>query len=204
MKDELKALKESALKIAKAKEAVANLKIEFNEKVEQVKQEEGIKEVYNEKGTAYDNAKALYDTFKDLFRIIATKKVEDPRYNKEQLKKAALNEYMAQGKSEEFNKFIGDMFDNVVETYFLYEKCGFKNILKKEQEIEELENSVKNNAETILDESKEAAAKLGNSILDIVKPYGNVAKEHLQSTVNKGSKKLIKFLENVENKTNKK
>ena len=211
MKEELNALKDGAIKIAKAKETVLTSKSEFNTKVEQMKQELGVDEVYKQKETPYENAKALYETFSELFRIIETKKVEDPRYNEKALKEVALDEYMEQSGYEEYNKFVSGIFNSVIDTYFLYEKCGFSKLLKQEKEIEELENSIKDNAETILGESKEAAVKVGNSILNVVKPYGEVAKGQFddakgfaKSAVNKGTKKLIKLFEDLENKTKKK
>ena len=83
-----------------------------------------------------------------------------------------------------------------------------KKLLERKESLSKLEETAKGTTDVVLNQSKEAAKKLGNDVANIVKPYGEVAKGQFNEAkvvgkdlINKGSKKLIKILEDLENKT---
>lgn len=204
MKEELKALKDSAEQIVKARQTLQRKKTFFNMKVEEKKEETGIIELI-EMNNSYESAKALNENFSCVHVLVTQIRKEHPKYGNRRIKELVLKQI------HELSFIPEDLEDKIelaVDNYFLYESCGFFKLLEQEKEIEELGNEAVGVADVILDESKAAAIKAGKAALNIVKPYGEVAKSQLndageatKKVINKGSQKLKKFFESIEEKT---
>ena len=208
MKEELVTLKDSAIKIVKAKESLKKQKMFFNMKVEEKKQELNIEEFYNseEYGICEDSFEAanmLNELFPQIRDIVAKMRKEHPKYGSKRIKELTLTALTYDEPLLEDSEAV-----IIIDNYFLYEECGFFKIKAQQEELDELGKEAKETTEAIIDQSKQTTIKIGNSISNIVKPYGEVAKEQFgdakeeaKNLINKGSKKLRKILEKVEDKT---
>lgn len=204
MKEELKTLKDSTEQIFKACQTLQRKKSFFNMKVEEKKEETGIEELI-EMDNSYESAKALNENFSIIHVLVNEIRKEHPKYGNRRIKELVMK------KIEEACFIPEDLTGKIelaVDNYFLYESCGFFKLLDQEKEIEELGIEAKIATDAILDESKAAAIKAGKAALNIVKPYGEVAKSQLneaseatKKAINKGSQKLKKFFESIEEKT---
>lgn len=208
MKEELKALKESAVQIIREKEDLKKQINFFNMKVAEKNELLGIEEIFNGKEDSYVAAGILNFLFPQIRDIVTSVKNEHPKYGEKRIKDitvAALNEIIVE---TDYLTSFKDQTDVIVDNYFLYANCGYFKLAEQELKIEGLEEGAKVSTDAILNQSKEAAIKAGASIANVVKPYGEVAKSQFEeakvvakSAINKGSKKLIKLLKNIEDKT---
>lgn len=204
MKEELKALKDSAEQIVKGCQTLQRKKTFFNMKVEEKKEEAGIEELI-EMDSSYEAAKSLNENFSCVHVLVTQIKKEHPKYGNRRLKELVLKQIHELGFIPED---LEDKIELAVDNYFLYESCGFFSLLEQEREVEALGYEAKDRADVILDESKVAAIKAGKAVINVVKPYGEVAKSQLndasdaaKKVINKGSQKLKKFFESIEEKT---
>ena len=204
MKEELSTLKNSVQQIAKGCENFKKQRNFFNMKVEEKLLETGLEEVITAEDS-YESAKVLNENLSSIHMLVTYIKKEHPKYGNRRIKELVIKEiHEASFIPEELEGKIELAVDN----YFIYESCGFFKLLNQEKELEELGTEAKIATDAILDESKAAAIKAGKAALNIVKPYGEVAKSQLsdagdraKKAVNKGSRQLIKFFENIEEKT---
>ena len=209
MKEELKALKDSTIKIAGAKEHIRKQTLFFNMKVEEQKEVTNVKELFNANDNSYEAARILNDTFPELYTISTNIRNDHPKYGDKRIKTLLESELTNIMIIDELPEECFEMIPEIIDNYLLYEACGYFNLRNKEVEMELMEQDALTGAKTILDESKQAAIKAKDGIVNIIKPYGEVAKGQLndaskftKEVLNKGSKKLIKILEKIENKTN--
>lgn len=206
MKEDLKNIKDSTVKVIEEKENFKKQKEFFNMKVQEQKLQSGIEELFK-LDDSYESAKMLNTNFPEIANIITSLKKEHPKYGEKRIKEMANIHLNYQLSASVFSDSLSIMIDN----YFLYERCGFSKLLEQENNLTKLEESIKTSCDAILDESKDTAIKAGTAIVNIVKPYGKVAKGQLEdasklakNAVNSGSKKLIKVLKSIEEKTNNK
>lgn len=205
MKEELKALKDSAEQIANARKSLLKQKLFFNMKVEEQKEASNIEEIYNSNNNSYEAAKELNFMFPEIHKAFLIIKKDHPKYGNKRIKGLILKIYKEQNQDLVTNEVL---FELLIDNYLMYESCGFFKLLEREKELEALQNEAKEATDAILDESKAAAIKTGKAALNIVKPYGEVAKSQLndagdaaKKAINKGSQKLKKFFESIEEKT---
>lgn len=209
MKEELKELKDVAVKIVKETDEFRKQKNFFNMKVEEKKLESNIEEIFNEENEdSFEAAEILNYLFPQIQTIVSAVREGHPKYGEKRVKGitvVALKEFMS---LNEYMLSFYDQIDVVVDNYFLYESCGYFKLLERKESLSKLEETAKGTTDVVLNQSKEAAKKLGNDVANIVKPYGEVAKSQFSDAkvatkdlINKGSKKLIKILENLEDKT---
>ena len=204
MKEELSTLKNSVQQIAKGCENFKKQRNFFNMKVEEKLLETGLEEVITAEDS-YESAKVLNENLSSIHMLVTYIKKEHPKYGNRRIKELVIKEiHEASFIPEELEGKIELAVDN----YFIYESCGFFKLLNQEKELEELGTEAKIATDAILDESKAAAIKAGKAALNIVKPYGEVAKSQLSDAgeatkkiVNKGSQKLKIFFESIEEKT---
>lgn len=196
MKEELKTLKDSTMKIFKVKEEIKNGRNEFNNMVEFKKNEYGIEELFNNndffvEGDSYDAANLLNNVFPQIYKFVSKKRKECPNYENKALKMFTV---IALTCDESVPKEYKDNLDLLVDNYFLYEECGFFNLKNKTEEIEKLEKEIKESTSSILGETKQATIKA----VEAVKPYGQMVKEKGKTAIDKGRKTLIKILERAD------
>ena len=208
MKEELFTLKDSAFKIAKANESLKKQKMFFNMKVEEQKEKENIEEFYNKEEygiyeDSFEAANMLNELFPQIRDIVAKMRKEHPKYGIKRIKELTLTALTYDEPLLEDSEAT-----NIIDNYFLYEECGFFKLKAQQEELIKLGKEAKETTETIIDQSKQATVKFGTSVANIVKPYGEIAKEQFgdakeeaKNLINKGSKKLRKILEKVEDKT---
>ena len=209
MKEELKQLKDVAVQIVKETDEFRKQKNCFNMKVEEKKLELNMEELFNEENEdSFEAAEILNFLFPQIHTIVSSVREGHPKYGEKRVKEiavVALKEFMS---LNEYMLSFYDQIDVVVDNYFLYESCGYFKLLERKESLSKLEESAKGTTDVVLNQSKEAAKKFGNDVANIVKPYGEVAKGQFNEAkvvgkdlINKGSKKLIKILEDLENKT---
>ena len=205
MKEELKSLKDSAIQVANEKENLKKQKKFFNMKVEEQKELLGIEEIFNYNDDSYDAASLLMIHFSDIDELICKIKEQHPKYGNKKIKGLVLNTLKTMN-------YDIDYMEKVLDNYFMYQECGFNKVQIIEQSVEQnielLQEEAKTTSTVILNETKETAKRVGTSIVNAAKPYGEVAKSQFNDAktattglINKGAKRLIKILENVENKT---
>ena len=211
MKEELKALKGSAEQLVKVRKNLSKQKSFFNMKVEEKKQETGIEEIID-LSDSYESAKMICFEFPiieyPIYDKVSKIRKEHPKYGNRRIKELIINDIL---NNKELNSNLypplREGLEIIIDNYFLYETCGFFKIYKQETEIIELEKEARVAADVILDETKTAAIKAGETVVNVVKPYGDVAKSQLNDVgviakkfVNKGSQKLKKIFETLEEK----
>ena len=201
MKEELKSLKDSAIMIADEKDNLKKQTKFFNMKVQEQKEDLGIEEVFNYDNNSYEAAKLLMVHFSEIDELITKVKQQHPKYGDKRIKDLVLETL------KQFNYDI-DYMGKVIDNYYIYKNCGFNKVQAIEENIVVLEKEAKETSTILLDETKETAKKVGTSIVNVAKPYGEVAKGQFNDAkvaatglVNKGAKKLIKILQDVEKKT---
>ena len=206
MKEELKALKDSAERIAKAHQYFQKQREFFNMKVEEKLEETGTKEAILSEDS-YDSATIVCVDCSQLHENIIKIRSEHPKYGNKRIRELVIDEILS-SHNEDIYSPSRKSLEEIIDNYFLYESCGFFKLYKKEVEINNLEKEFRTTTDVILDESKNSVKRVGESFINIVKPYGEVAKSQLndagnlaKKTVNKGSKQLIKFFESIEEKT---
>lgn len=203
MKEELINLKGTATQLVKEKKEFNKQRLFFNMKVEEKKEESNIEELFllNDIEDSYEAAKLLNCNFPQIANIVATIKEQHPKYGIKRIKEETLKEL-----DQQQNTFY--YMDKIVDNYILYDDCGFSKVKVYEDNILKLTKEVKDSTNEILDESIDTTKKTGETIVNVVKPYGEIAKSQLgdakettKKVVNEGTKKLIKVLEKVQNKT---
>lgn len=209
MKEQLNTLKNSVQQVVKGCEHFKKQREFFNMKVEEKLLETGAKEIILSEDS-YESAKTVCVDCNKLHETITKIRNEHPKYGNRRIKDLVITEIMSGHENYNYtsqSNFLGEIIDN----YFIYESCGFFKLLKQEQELQSLEKEVTNATDAILDESKEAAIKAGKAVVNVVKPYGDVAKSQFndassaaKKAVNKGSQKLKLFFEGLEEKTRQK
>lgn len=205
MKEELKSLKDSAIQVASEKENLKKQKKFFNMKVEEQIELLGVEEIFNYNNDSYDAASLLMVHFSDIDELISKIKEQHSKYGNKKIKELVLETLKTMN-------YDIDYMGKVIDNYFMYQECGFNKVQTMEQNIEQnielLQEEVKTTSTVIINETKETAKKVGTSIVNVAKPYGEVAKGQFNDAkvaatglVNKGAKKLIKILQDVEKKT---
>lgn len=203
MKENLSTLKDSTIKLLKAKESLKKQKMFFNMKVEEKKEILNIEELYNNEEygifeDSFEAASLLVEQFPQISDIVAKMRKEHPKYGVKRIKELTLIALSYDEPSLEDCET-----SNIIDNYFLYEECGFFKLKAKQEELSQLQDETKETTNSIINQTKKSAIKFGTSVSNIVKPYGEIAKEQGKTAINKGSKSLIKVLKRVEKKTNK-
>ena len=209
MKEELKELKDVAIQIAKENNELKRQTNFFNMKVEEKNKELNIEEIFkSENDDSVKAAEILNFLFPQIQTISSSVRENHPKYGEKRVKEitvVALKEFMT---LNDYLLDFSEQIDVIVDNYFLYESCGYFKLLEIKENITKLEESAKEKTGTVLTQTKESAINIGNKVAGIVKPYGEVAKSQFgdakvatKDLINKGSKKLIKFFENIEEKT---
>lgn len=211
MKEQLKNLRDVTIEIVKTNDDFKKQRNFFNMKVEEKNSELNIEEIFKseeEETDAYLAASILNCLFPQIHEIVTSIRNEHPKYGNKRVKDMAVAELTTLMQESQYLVSFANQIDVVVDNYLLYESCGYFKLLEKEAKISELEEAAKVSTDAVLNESKEAAIKAKDSIVDFVKPYGEVAKTQFDEAkvtakdmINKGSKQLIKFLEKLEDKT---
>lgn len=209
MKEELKDLKNIAVEIVKENDELKKQTNFFNMKVEEKKAELNIVEIFNEENEdSFEAAEMLNFLFPQIQKIVSSVRENHPKYGEKRVKEitvVALKEFMS------LNEFMLDFYDQIdviVDNYFLYENCGYFKLLERKANLNNLEEDARAKTNVVLKQTKETAINVGNKAMDVVKPYGEIAKSQFSEAkvatkdlINKGSKKLIKFLQDLEDKT---
>lgn len=203
MKEELYSLKENATQVMEAKENFKKQRAFFNMKVEEKRAElnlEGKREIPCD---YYDDAKVLNLVFPEAHETVTAIKEQHPKYGNRRIKELAIKELQGQSL-----KLVPVDMDAFFDDYFLYESCGFFKLLEQEEAIEVLEGETIDSTRAVFEEVQGAAIKVGTSITNVVKPYGEVAKLQFEEAskaakhaVNKGSKKLMRILTDIQKRT---
>lgn len=223
MKEQLKALKNCTVEIVKEKAELKNQIEFFNMKVVEQKQQLNIEEIFlTEENDSYEAAKILvleiHNTFPNFNETLTEIRNLNPNCELKKIKELLIQKQI--GNNNNFANLLKKFksaspeevyMNNLLDNYFLYENCGFDKVQEQEEKIDNLAKEAGVSTEEILGETKAVAKKVGTTIANIAKPYGEVAKSQLGDAKVKatglaiqGAKKLIKILEDSENKkTNK-
>lgn len=163
-------------------------------------------ELSDEVESFYEIAHLFYGKFHFVVSLAEELKISHPKYGEKRFKNTLIEKVISSQKwnyEDEYEKA-----NYVVETHLIYESLGFKDLLKLEIEMTTLAKEIDEKTKSISDQTKGAVKKVGEGILSVIRPYGEVAKgqlstleEKTKKAVNNGTKKLIKSLEEVADKT---
>lgn len=221
MKEQLKALKNCTIEIVKERTELKNQIEFFNMKVTEQKQQLNIEEIFlTEENDSYEAAKILvleiHNAFSNFNETLTEIRNSNPNCELKKIKELLIQKQIGNNNFANLLKKFKSAspeevyMNNLLDNYFLYENCGFDKVQEQEEKIANLAKEAGVSTEEIWGETKAAAKKVGTTIANIAKPYGEVAKSQLGDAKVKatglaieGAKKLIKILEDSENKTNK-
>lgn len=207
MKEKLKELRKLNEELIEERQLFEDMKDEFSYNVELNCEDE----LY---GDPYQMAKAFNNFNKTAILRVKDLRKAHPRYGEKRLKNEITKIFRECYQQEGAYEICpSEIFDNnvleMVADYLLYDSCGFFRVLDQEDKIDCLEQTIIGVEHELLDESKEAVSSIGTGAINILKPYGEVAKGQLNDAanmakglINKGSKKLVKILQKIEDKTN--
>lgn len=211
MKEELLQLKKDTTEYLQQKTKFQKQRTFFNMKVEEKELERNIEPDSNTDNDAYDKANCLFLCFPNIHDLATKVKEQNPQFSDKRIKNLVIAVLLEEFSNDEdyYYRFANEKFVvDLVEHYYLYEECGYHKIRSQENQLRNLETKLYKSRLIILDQPKQALTKISATAVGIVKPYGEVAKTQLndakittKSLVNKGSKKLIKVLENIVSKT---
>lgn len=209
MKKEFNELRENVKEYSVVYEEFLNARSEFNTNLD-VTEVEGLVNYYDENCTdAYDIAKNFFMLNGDVLEAAATIKSEHPRYGLPRFK-STLVTAVIDSRDTTFEEA-----HEVVNAYLLLDNAGYTKVSELEVKAKEIEAKGIANCDAIVTQSKEAVVNAGKKVAttvgNIARPYGEVAKGQLSEAgtkakelANSGTKKLIKLLEKVEEKTSNK
>ena len=209
MKKEFKELRENVKEYCDVYEEYTNARNEFDANLT-VEDVEGLAEYFDENcADAYDIAKNFYMLNADLVEAAATIKSEHPRYGLPRFKSTLLTAVIDSRDSSFEEAHVA------VNAYLLLDEAGYSKVLELETRANEIETKGIANCDAIVTQGKDAVVNAGKKVAttvgNIARPYGEVAKGQLteagvkaKELANNGTKKLIKLLEKVEEKTSSK
>lgn len=167
----------------------------------------GLANYYDEEcENAYDVAKNFFMINGDVADLAAEIKSEHPKYGQPRFKGTLVTAVIAERDSSY------EEAQEVVETYLALEEAGYSVVRRAEENISVMAEKVNSSTGEVVTQGKEAVTKVASTVATkvgkIAKPYGEVAKGQLKEAsvaakglVNKGTKRLIKTLEKIEEKT---
>ena len=209
MKKELNELKESVKEYSAAYEEYSVAREEFNANLE-VAVVEGLTEYYDENCTdSYDIAKNFFMLNGDVLEAATNIKSEHPRYGLPRFK-CTLVTAVVDSRDITFEEA-----NALVNAYLLLDEAGYAKVSELETKVAEIEAKGIATCDAIVTQGKDAVVSAGKKVAttvgNIARPYGEVAKGQLSEAgvrvkgfANNGTKKLIKLLEKVEEKTSNK
>lgn len=209
MKKELSELKENVKEYSVAYEEYSAARAEFNASFE-VAVVEGLAEYYDENcNDSYDIAKNFFMLNGDVLEAATNIKSEHPRYGLPRFK-STLVTAVIDSRDTTFEEAHA-----LVNAYLLLDEAGFAKVSELESKVAEIEAKGIATCDVIVTQGKEAVVNAGKKVAttvgNIARPYGEVAKGQLSEAgvkakelANNGTKKLIKLLEKVEEKTSNK
>lgn len=209
MKKEFNELKENVKEYSAVVEEFNNARFDFNSNLD-VTEVEGLADYYDENcADAYDIAKNFFMINGDVLEAAATIKSEHPRYGLPRFK-STLVTAIIDSRDTTFEEA-----HEVVNAYLLLDNAGYSNVAELEVKVREVEAKGIANCDAIVTQGTTAVVNAGKKVVttvgNIARPYGEVAKGQLteagvkaKELANNGTKKLIKLLEKVEEKTSNK
>lgn len=212
MKEEIKNLKDIVNKYKGLREAFYGQRLTFQWGVDVQKDSLDIQEFIDFGADSYENAKLFEKYYPAIATIDDQIKEQYPNYNLEErldeLKKLFKEELKVVNDLDTLEINSCNYFDVIVDNYYLYESNNFSSLKQQEEQLEQLKQEMNKNVIKMFGQSKEAVQHVGAVAVEKAKPYGKVAKKGFgeakkatKSVVHKGSKKLIKVLKKVEEKT---
>lgn len=201
MKQELKELKKLATNFIEAKNNFEKQRDIFN--LMYVYSDFNDEQVIE---SPYDFAKTFYEKYGFVVECSTALRNEHPRYGEKRFKNALIENIII---NQELDYEVDyDFVNYLVDSHIAYESLGYFEVKDLEDEMNKLYEQIDKTTKNIKDKSCAAAKGVGRAVVKVMKPYGEVAKGQLNAVegkakdvVNKGTKKLIKVLENVADKT---
>ena len=207
MKKELIELKKNFNGYIQMKEELEEQRLIFNVCVDCFKKELGVEEIINFGKDGYERAKIFEQQYPILARMDNEIKEKNPNYSLDERKRAVYGLFESEFE-EVKTDYICNFVREIVDNYYLYKVCSFETVKQLENDMYEYARYGRQNISDLLGPSKEKVQRVENFMGDIVKPYGEIAKGQLSEAkvatkkiVHKGSKKLVKVLQKVADKT---
>lgn len=215
MKTELNNLKEKVIEYKEFKKETLKQIEFFNMKVDEQRSKLGLEDFFKE--FEVDNyTKALYleKIYSFITELVLKLKEENPNYGNKRIVKLLISE----NKFDD-DELLEDLYEKDVKiialNYCLFYDCGYLKVKEMTKKLNELSEEIDCKEQELIDKkvytTKKIASKTGNTIVDIVTPYGKIAKsqlddasKHAKRLVNKGSKQLVKLFKKIEEKTDSK
>lgn len=214
MKEELNKFKEFGQKYKEAKKEFEAKREIFNLNFERNITDEDVSSFLEDECIdSYDIACFFEGTYGLIFENAAELKKSHPRYGEKRFKNELITSVIDAYHWDYEEDF--EATSNLVSVYMLIDKCGFNEVKEAEEKEFGLREVFQTYGDLFLTQISgtitNAGKNVANSVVNIVKPYGEVAKgqmetvgEKAKEVVNKGTKRLIKTLEKIDDKTSKK
>ena len=213
MKKELIELKELTAEFSKVKKEFDNEREMFNLAVEE---SDTRKKLYSYAEDEMDDAYVMALNFVDNNQTFISEaeklKREHPRYGEKRFISTVVTNVLDRyGVNDDA---ILNVALESAEIYVMLEKAGFNSVKAKEDKLTEIAGRINDSANLVVNQTGEAIVGAGKKVVttvgNVARPYGEIAKEQLgvagekaKGLVNKGSKKLVKLFEKIDEKTSK-
>lgn len=199
MKEELIQLRDLTNEYAEAKKAFETRKATFNEDTKETMV------ILSRTVTAanYDTVCQFYDEYTKLNEYAQKLKKEHPRYGEKRVKATLLEMFKATEEYQDRSLCA----EQIVDAYLKFDQCGFYEVKTLEQKANSIGLQLAEKVDTVKTDKIDTAMESINKAVETVKPYGEQAKKQLnvfgniaKDTLNKGAKRLIKILEESDDK----
>lgn len=208
MKQELKELKELTSRFVKARDDFEAKKEVFELSAMFIPVNYaylGLEEDY-EVESVYELANMFYDKYGFVSEYADALKKEHPRFGEKRFKNTLI-ENIINNQEWDYEEDY-EQASYLVDTYLAFEAVGYSEVKACENEMVSVAEKINENTNAVATQTVDAVKGAGRAVVNVLRPYGEVAKGQLgvagqkaKGAVNKGAKHLIKVLEDVANKT---
>ena len=156
--------------------------------------------------SVYGLANMFYDKYGFVSEYATLLKTEHPRYGEKRFKNTLI-ENIINNQEWDYEEDY-DQASYIVDTHLAFDAFGYSEVKACENEMISVAEKINDNTNAVATQTVDAVKGAGKAVVNVLRPYGEVAKGQLgvagqkaKGAVNKGAKHLIKVLEDVANKT---
>ena len=160
-----------------------------------------------EVGSIYEVADIFYDKYDFIVEYANNLKKEHPRYGELRFKNTLI-ENVINNQGWDYEESYAKA-SYLVDIHLAFEEFGYFEAKDAEKQVLDVVDKINANTDVLTSQTFGAVKGAGKAVVNVLKPYGEVAKGQLEvagqkakGIVNKGTKSLVKVLEKVVEKTN--
>ena len=208
MKQELKELKGLLNKLDEAKRDYSAKRdmFDFGVAFVPVKHEYLSLEEDIEFESSYEYANIFYEKYGFVATYAEELKKEHPRFGEKRFKNTLIENIINNQGWDYENDY--EKASYIVDAHLVFDEFGYFEVKELENQMLDVVDKINANTDALTAQTFGAVKGAGKAFVNVLKPYGQVAKGQLEvagqkakTVVNNGAKRLIKVLENVANKT---